>query len=70
MLMRERGEKGGPWGSTWRGGLEGLLGKETSEGVGAEASCSRAVELQGFKDGCEEKPGCLNLDLQRWSSSR
>lgn len=33
--MSEIGGGGGPWGSSWRGGLKGLIGRETAERVGA-----------------------------------
>lgn len=67
---RERWKKWG-LGSSWRGELEGLVGRETAErSRQAEASCSRAGELQGYRVVCEGKSGCLNLDLQRWNKSR
>lgn len=37
-------------GSSWRGELEGLVGRETAErSRQAEASCSRAGELSGLQ---------------------
>lgn len=31
VLMREKHGTGGPWGRSWRGGLEGLVIKEIAE---------------------------------------
>lgn len=59
--MRDRWKR---WasGSSWRGGLEGLVGRETAERSGKSCRAYKVVS--------EEKSGYLNLDLQRWNSSR
>ena len=48
VLMREKGGGGGPWGPSWRGGLEGLVGRETAERLGGRQK-PVVAELESYR---------------------
>lgn len=46
VLMREKRGTGGPWGPSWRGGLEGLVIKKTAE---RREQKLVVAELEGYR---------------------